>query len=256
MRRFLALLLPMLLAFAALCRPAMAQSEGPLVLAAASLQEAMTAAADGWAAKGHPRPRISFAASSALARQIEAGAPADMFVSADEPWMDEVQTKGLLRKGTRVSFLTNSLVLVAPRDRTQTIAIKPGFPLARALGNGRLAVGDPAAVPAGIYAKQALTRLAVWDSVKDRLAPAENVRAALALVTRGVAPLGIVYGTDARADPGVRVAGTFPASSHAPISYPVALLASSRHRDAEGFRRYLLSAEGKAVFRRFGFGTR
>lgn len=256
MRRFLALILSMLLALTAIGRPAMAQSEGPLVLAAASLQEAMTAAADGWAAKGHPRPRISFAASSALARQIEAGAPADMFVSADEPWMDEVQARGLLRKGTRVSFLTNSLVLVAPRSRTQAITVKPGFPLARALGNGRLAVGDPAAVPAGIYAKQALTRLGVWDSVKDRLAPAENVRAALALVTRGVAPLGVVYGTDARADPGVRVTGTFPASSHAPISYPVALLATSRHRDAEGFRRYLLSAEGKAVFRRFAFGTR
>lgn len=256
MLRLRALLLPVLLLLSSLLSPAFAQSEGPLVLAAASLQEAMNAAADGWAAKGHPRPKISFAASSALARQIEAGAPADVFVSADEPWMDEVQTKGLVRKGTRVSFLTNDLVLIAPAGKPQRIAIKQGFPLARALGNGRLSVGDPAAVPAGIYAKQALTRLAVWDSVKDRLAPAENVRAALALVSRGVAPLGIVYATDARADPGVRVAGVFPASSHAPISYPVAVLAASRHRDAEGFRRYLISSEGKAVFRRFGFGTK
>ncbi|TCM22332.1 molybdate transport system substrate-binding protein [Novosphingobium sp. PhB165] len=256
MLRLRALFLPVLLLLASLCSPAMAQSDGPLVLAAASLQEAMNAAADGWAAKGHPRPKISFAASSALARQIEAGAPADIFVSADEPWMDEVQGKGLIRNKTRVSFLTNSLVLVAPKGNAQNIAIKPGFPLARALGNGRLAVGDPAAVPAGIYAKQALTNLGVWDSVKDHLAPAENVRAALALVGRGVAPLGIVYATDARAEPAVRVAGVFPANSHAPISYPVAVLTASRHPDAEGFRRFLLSGEGKALFRRFGFGTK
>ncbi|WP_395395174.1 molybdate ABC transporter substrate-binding protein [Novosphingobium sp. BL-8A] len=256
MLRLRALFLPILLLLASLWTPAFAQSEGPLVLAAASLQEAMNAAADGWAAKGHPRPKISFAASSALARQIEAGAPADVFVSADEPWMDEVQAKGLVRKGTRVSFLTNDLVIVAPKSKPQRIAIKPGFPLARALGNGRLAVGDPAAVPAGIYAKQALTKLGVWDSVKDNLAPAENVRAALALVGRGAAPLGIVYATDARAEPAVVVAGVFPANSHPPISYPVAVLTASRNRDAEGFRRYLISAEGKAVFRKFGFGTK
>lgn len=256
MLRLRALFLPILLLLASIWTPAFAQSGGPLVLAAASLQEAMNAAADGWAAKGHPRPNISFAASSALARQIEAGAPADVFVSADEPWMDEVQAKGLVRKGTRVSFLTNDLVIVAPKGKPQRIAVKPGFPLARALGNGRLAVGDPAAVPAGIYARQALTKLGVWNSVKDRLAPAENVRAALALVGRGAAPLGIVYATDARAEPAVTVAGVFPASSHPPISYPVAVLSASRNRDAEAFRRYLISAEGKAVFRKFGFGTK
>ena len=256
MRRLFALLASLFMAVAALVEPAAAQQTGPLVLAAASLQESMTAAADAWAAKGHARPKISFAGSSALARQIEAGAPADMFVSADEPWMDEVQSKGLLRPKTRVSFLTNSLVLVAPAGKPRRLKIAPGFPLAAALGSSRLAVADTNAVPAGVYAKQALTRLKVWPSVQGKLAPAENVRAALALVSRGAAPLGIVYATDARAERGVRVAGIFPANSHDPISYPVALLASSRHKDAEGFRRYLISAEGKAVFRRFGFGTR
>jgi molybdate transport system substrate-binding protein len=230
--------------------------EGPLVLAAASLQEAMNAAADGWARKGHPRPRISFAGTSALARQIEASAPADLFVSADEAWMDEVEGKGLLRSGTRVSFLRNTLVLVAPRDSAVKLNIRPGFPLAKALDGGRLALADPGGVPAGIYAKQALTRLGVWDSVADKLAPAENVRAALALVSRGAAPLGVVYGTDARADRKVRVVGVFLPAHHDPISYPAAILKTSRHPDAEGFRRFLRSGEGKAIFQRFGFGTK
>ena len=235
---------------------AAARREAPLVLAAASLQEAMNAAADAWAAKGHPRPRVSFAGSSALARQIEAGAPADLFVSADEPWMDELAGKRLLRPGTRVSFLRNTLVLIAPRARPVKLAIRRGMPLAQALGGGRLAVADPAGVPAGLYARQVLSRLGVWDAVKDKLAPAENVRAALALVSRGAAPLGVVYATDARADPNVRVVGVFPAASHDPISYPVALLAASRNPEAERFRRFLVSSESKAVFRRFGFGTR
>jgi molybdate transport system substrate-binding protein len=227
-----------------------------VVLAAASLQESMNAAADAWQARGHPRPRISFAGSSALARQIESGAPGDLFISADEPWMDEVQGKGLLRPGTRVSFLRNALVLIAPRASTTRLRIAPAMPLAAALGTGRLAIADPAGVPAGIYAKQALTRLGVWAQVRGKLAPGESVRAALALVSRGIAPLGIVYATDARADPGVRVVGTFPAASHAPISYPVATLSASRNPEGEAFRRWLVSAQGKAVFRRFGFGTK
>lgn len=228
----------------------------PLVLAASSLQESLNAAADAWAARGHPRPRISFAGSSALARQVEAGAPADLFISADEQWMDELAARKLIRPGTRVSFLRNRLVLIAPRGGRARIAIRPGMPLAQALGSGRLALADPAGVPAGIYARQALTRLGVWNGVANRLAPAENVRAALALVSRGAAPLGIVYATDALADPGVRVVGRFPAGSHDPIRYPLARLSSSRHPDAEGFRRFLLSAPGGAIFRRFGFGTR
>lgn len=236
--------------------PAAAQPRAPLVLAAASLQESLGAAADAWTRRGHPRPVISFAASSALARQIESGAPADMFVSADEEWMDYLAARKLLRGGTRVPLLTNRLVLVAPAGSKLRLTIGRGFPLARALGKGRLAMADPDAVPAGKYGRQALTRLGVWHSVKSRIARAENVRAALAFVARGEAPLGIVYATDARAEPGVRVVGTFPAASHAPITYPVALLARSTSRDAEAFRRYLVSPQGKAIFRRFGFGVR
>jgi len=235
---------------------AASEPKAPLVLAAASLQESMNAAADAWSRKGHPRPRISFAGSSALARQIEAGAKADLFISADEQWMDAVQSRKLIKTGTRVSFLRNTLVLIAPRNSKASLAVRPGMPLARALGSGRLSVADPAGVPAGLYAKEALTRLGVWDSVADKLAPAENVRAALALVSRGAAPLGIVYATDARADPGVRIVGRFPQTSHQQISYPLARLAVSTNPEAEAFRRFLISAEGKAVFRRFGFGTR
>ena len=254
--RVVAWLLSAFLLLLALVAPACAQSRGPLVLAAASLQESLNAAADGWAKKGHARPVISFAGSSALARQIEAGAAADLFISADEEWMTYVADKGLIRPRTRVSFLTNRLVLIAPAASPVRLTIAPRFALARALGAGRLAMADPAAVPAGKYGQEALTRLGVWPTVADKVARAENVRAALALVDRGAAPLGIVYATDARADPGVRVVGMFPAGSHAPISYPLAILARSTHRDAEGFRRYLVSAEGKAIFRRFGFGTR
>lgn len=236
--------------------PAVAQNRAPLVLAAASLQESLTAAADRWAAKGHPRPVISFAASSALARQVEAGAPADIFVSADEQWMDYLAQRRLIRPQTRVSFLTGSLVLVAPASSRLRLAIGPRFPLARALGQRRLAMANPNAVPAGKYGKEALTRLGVWSSVERRVAGAENVRAALALIARGEAPLGIVYATDARAAPGLRVVGTFPASSHTPITYPLATLNSSRNPQAELFRRFLLTAEATALFRRFGFGTR
>jgi molybdate transport system substrate-binding protein len=255
MPRALARLLALSLLFI-VAMPAGAQPRGPLVLAAASLQESLNAAADGWARHGHPRPVISFAGSSALARQIESGAPADLFISADEEWMDYVVNKRLIRRETRVSFLTNRLVLIAPLASRTRLVIMRGFPLARSLGNGRLAMADPDAVPAGKYGKEALTRLGVWPSVQDKVARAENVRAALALVGRGEAPFGIVYATDARADHGVRIVGIFPDSTHGPITYPVATLAASTNPDADGFRRYLISAEGKGIFRSFGFGTR
>ena len=232
---------------------AQAQQQGPLVLAAASLQESLTNAANQWAAKGHPKPVLSFAASPALARQIEAGAPADLFISADEPWMDEVAAKGMIRSNTRVSFLSNRLVLIAPAASRARLTIGPGFRLAQALGNGRLAMADPDAVPAGKYGKAALTSFGVWPSVETKVARAENVRAALALVERGEAPLGIVYATDARASTGVRVVGVFPANSHPAITYPIATLLTSTNRDAEGFRRFLVSREGKAIFVRYGF---
>lgn len=236
--------------------PAFAQDKGPLVLAAASLQEAMTDAADAWARKGHPRPILSFAASSALARQVEAGARADLFASADEEWMGYLQGKSLLKSATRARLTENRLVLIAPAQSRVNLRIVRNFPLAKALGTGRLAMADPAAVPAGRYGREALTRLGVWNGVAGKVAAAENVRAALALVERGAAPLGIVYATDAMASRGVRLIGTFPAASHQPITYPVALLATSRHRDAEAFRRFLISREGRAIFVRRGFGQR
>ncbi|CAN5457562.1 molybdate ABC transporter substrate-binding protein [soil metagenome] len=236
--------------------PAIAQAHSPLVLAAASLQESLDAAADAWAARGHPRPVISFAASSALARQITAGAPADLFISADEAWMDAVQKDGLIRPGTRRSFLSNQLVLIAAAGKGIPMPIRPGFPLARALGKRRLAMADPDAVPAGKYGKAALVKLGVWPSVADRIAVGESVRAALAMVERGQTPYGIVYATDARASTLVRVAGVFPATSHPPITYPVAVLKTATSPDAEAFRRFLLSAQAKAIFRRHGFMPR
>lgn len=256
MVRLFARSLAALALLAAIVVPAAAQQKAAVVLAAASLQESLTAAADRWAAKGHPKPVVSFAASSALARQVESGAPADVFVSADEEWMNYLATRNLIQPRSRVPFLTGSLVLVAPAASRVRIAIGPRMPLAATLGSGRLAMADPRSVPAGKYGKEVLTRLGVWPSVEAKVAAAENVRAALQLVNRGEAPLGIVYATDARAAPGVRVVGIFPASSHTPITYPVATLAASRNPEGERFRRFLISAEGKAIFRRFGFGTR
>lgn len=233
---------------------AAAQERGPLVLAASSLQEALGDAADRWVAKGHARPVLSFVASSALARQAEAGARADLFASADEEWMDYLQGKGLLKPGSRARLTENRLVLVAPLQSRATLRIARGFPLARALGRGRLAMADPAVVPAGRYGREALINLGVWQGVAGKIAAAENVRAALALVERGAAPFGVVYATDAQASKGVRIVGLFPASSHRPITYPVALLKTSQHRDAEAFRRFLISREGRAIFARRGFG--
>lgn len=254
--RFLAPFACFLAAFALFNGAPVRAADAPVVLAAASLQESLSAAADAYARKGHPRPVLSFAASSALARQVAAGAPADLFISADEEWMNWLDQRGQIRPASRVSLLTNALVLVAPASSRIRLDPVPGFPLARALGAGRLALADPDSVPAGIYAKQSLTALGVWPSVSGRLARAENVRAALALVARGESPLGVVYATDARAAPGLRVVATFPAQSHRPITYPLASLAVSRNPEGEQFRRFLLSAEAKALFRRFGFGTR
>lgn len=248
--------LPFLLLFAGAATPAFAVPKAALVLAAASLQESLTEAANAYAAQGHTRPVISFAASSALARQVDAGAPADIFISADEPWMDFLANKGLIRKAMRKSFLTNRLVLVAPATQPLSIAIRPGFPLAAALGDGKLAMADPDSVPAGKYGKAALTNLGVWREVEPKVVGAENVRAALQLVSRGEARAGIVYETDARAAKSVVAAGTFPAISHPPITYPIAILASSRNPEAANFRAFLLSSTGAAIFQKYGFGTR
>lgn len=224
----------------------------PLVLAAASLQESLSEAADAWAAEGHVRPTLSFAASSALARQIVSGAAADLFISADEDWMDAVERAGQLRSGSRRELAGNALVLIAPAAGPASVALEPDA-IAAALGDGRLAMADPESVPAGRYGKAALTSLGLWSRVAGRIAPAENVRAALALVERGAAPLGIVYATDARAARRVRVVAAFPASSHPPIRYPAAILAASTSPDAGAFLAFLLSPPGQAIFARRGF---
>ncbi|MFN3435415.1 MAG: molybdate ABC transporter substrate-binding protein [Sphingomonas sp.] len=235
--------------------PATAQGKAPLVLAAASLQESMNAAADAWAARGHARPVISFAASSALARQVEAGGDADLFVSADQEWMDALAAKRLIAPQTRVTFLGNRLVVIAAAGNPVRIPVRPAAALARVLGAGPLAMAD-APVPAGRYGEAALRKLGVWPSVAARVVRADSVRGALALVERGAAPLGIVYATDAKASPRVRVAGVFPAASHPPITYPVARLTRSRNPEGEAFRRFLVSAPGKAIFVRYGFIAR
>ncbi len=255
-RRFVRLCLAALVAFFLPAAAVHAQTRGPLVLAAASLQESMNAAADAWARHHHPRPVLSFAASSALARQIGAGGAADLFVSADEDWMDTLAKAGKIVPESRVSFLSGALVIVAPAGRALTLHAAPGFGLAAALGGGKLAMADPDAVPAGRYGREALQHLKVWDQVSGQVARAENVRAALALVAHGAAPLGIVYATDAMAEPAVRTVAVFPADSHAPITYPIARLRASTNPDAEGFRRFLLSGEAKAIFRHYGFVTR
>ncbi|RYY29461.1 MAG: molybdate ABC transporter substrate-binding protein [Sphingomonadales bacterium] len=235
---------------AAIAGKAAAAPRAPLVLAAASLQESMNAAADAWAAKGHARPICSFAASSALARQIVAGAAADLFISADEPWMDDIERRGLIVPGTRASFLGNRLVVVQPRSKP---ALAASVPLSRALATGRIALADPDSVPAGRYAKVALEKLGLWASVSPRIVRAENVRAALAFVERGAADWAFVYATDARASAQVRAVRMMPESIHPPIRYPLARLKAATSPDAEPLRRFLLSREGRAIFQRFGF---
>lgn len=196
--------------------------------------------------------KLSFAASSALARQIEAGAPADIFVSADAEWMDYLEQRGLIQKSSRHNLLGNRLALVAPADSKLVLKIAPHFALRAALGDQRLATGDPDAVPVGRYAREALTSLGVWGELSDRLVRAENVRSALMFVARGEVPLGIVYETDAKIDPKVRIVDLFPESSHAPIVYPVALTATAS-KDAARFTAYLRAAPAKVVFESFGF---
>ena len=229
----------------------------PVVFAAASLKEALDAAAAAWSRQGHPRPVISYAASPALARQIAQGAPADLFMSADEDWMAWLDARGLLRSGTRTPLLGNRLVLIAPTTAPgPPPGNAPGLPLAASLGDGgRLAVADVAAVPAGRYAKAALESLGVWTSVASRLAQTENVRVALTLVARGEAPLGIVYATDARAEPRVRVVDAFPTGLHPAIVYPVAITAGARSARAGPFLDFLRSPAGRGVFESYGFTT-
>ena len=231
---------------------ALAQS-GPVVFAAASLKNAMDDISASWVKSAKPAPKVSLAASNTLAKQIEQGAPADLFFSADLDWMDFAQGKGLIRNDTRVSLLANAIVIVAPKDSAATLEMGPGLNLAAILGSGRLAMGNVDAVPAGKYGKAALEKLGAWDGVKDKVAQADSVRAALLLVSRGEAPLGIVYATDAAADPNVKVLATFPADSHPPIVYPVAVTKDATNPDAAAFLTFLRGPEAKAAFEKQGF---
>lgn len=225
-----------------------------VVFAAASLKNALDAVAAKWTKETGIEVKASYAASSALAKQIESGAPADLFVSADLDWMDYVEKKDLIAKDSRVTLLGNQLVLVAASDWSKgDVDLKPGVDLAGLLGDGRIAMGEVKSVPAGKYGKAALETLGAWATVEPKVAGAESVRAALALVSRGEAPLGVVYKTDAAADKGVKIVGTFPADSHPPIVYPVAQLKDSKNPNAAAFLKSLTGAAARTDFEAAGF---
>ena len=223
------------------------------VFAAASLKESMDAQARRFEAATGNKVIVSYGASNALAKQIEAGAPADVYISADLQWMDYLDQRRLLKPSTRSNLLDNRLVLIAPAASTSTLKIAPNFPLASALGSDKLAMANPDSVPAGKYGKSALEHLGVWKSVESRVARAETVRAALALVSRGEAPFGIVYKTDAMADKGVKVVDAFPADSYPPIVYPIAVVANAKSTAAKALVEYLRSAPARPVWEKYGF---
>lgn len=237
--------------FAASLMASAAHAAPVTVFAAASLKNALDEVGAQYAKTGGDA-RFSYAASSAIARQIEQGAPADIYVSADSDWMNYLADRKLIAASSRKDLLTNNLALIAPADSKVALKIGKAMPLAKALGDGRLAVAGPD-VPAGKYAKASLSALGVWDSVSGNLAQAENVRMALQYVARGESPLGIVYDTDAKVEPKVRIVGLFPAGSHPKIVYPVALVAASKNPDAAKFLAYLSGPQAGAVFRKYGF---
>jgi len=233
--------------------PASAQGQKLIIFAAASLKDALDEANAAYQHENSQETATSYAASSTLAKQIEAAAPADVFISADLDWMDYLAKRNLIKPETRANLLGNRLVLIAPVNSPLNLAIGPNFPLAQALGNGRLAIADPNGVPAGRYGKAALESLGVWSTIADRLAPAENVRAALALVARGETPLGIVYQTDAASDKDVKIVGIFPQDTHPPIIYPIAVVVSSTNPAALGYLAYLKSRAARPTFEKHGF---
>ena len=237
--------------------PGVARAQQHLtVFAAASLTDAMKDIDTAWQAQHHPALRLSFASSSTLARQIAQGAPVNLYASADEKWMNYLAQRHLLAKGTRQDLLSNQLVLIVPADHPQHLTISPKLDLSALLGSGgRLAIGDPNTVPAGIYARQALQKLGLWAQAKDHLAPAADVRSALLLVERGEAPAGIVYATDAAISKQVMVAGVFPPGSHPPITYPFALLKSGDTPQAKALLAFLGSKQAKQIFAARGFGA-
>jgi molybdate transport system substrate-binding protein len=231
-----------------------AQAQELTVFAAASLTDAMTDVLVKWASAGHLPLRLYFGSSSTLAHQIELGASANLFASADTKWMDYLADHKLIVPETRKVLLGNDLILIMPRDKARRVIIKPGFDLLALLGpNGRLATGDPAHVPVGLYARQALTTLGLWDRVAPRLAQAENARSAVAMVEHGEAPAGIVYETDAAASKAVAIAGIFPADTHDAISYPFAVVKTGDAPQAYALMIYLGSPEALAIFAAHGF---
>ncbi len=231
-----------------------ARAKAPVtIFAAASTAGAIEAVAKDFEGLNAGSVRAVFAASSILARQIAQGAPADIYLSANAAWMDELERGDVLQPGSRVDLLGNRLVLIAPLNQAFEVSIEPGFALAKALGRGRLAIGDPSHVPAGIYAKAALDRLGVWDSLASKLAFANDVRGALALVERGEAAAGIVYASDAMAGARVRVVAAFPAPAPTPIVYPLAIVRARAAPAVTGFHRYLRGAAAGAIFRDHGF---
>jgi molybdate transport system substrate-binding protein len=243
-----------LLFLCVLLAPLASRAQELTVFAAASLTDAMKDVSGQWTQAGHQPLRMSFGSSSTLARQIEQGAPVNLFASADEKWMDFLAEKKLIATDTRKELLGNDLVLVVAADKPQHVTIGRGFDLLGLLGpNGRLATGDPAHVPVGIYAEQALRKLGLWDAVAPRLARTDDVRAALLLVERGEAPVGIVYSTDAAVSKAVMVAGTFPADSHDPISYPFAVTKAGDTAEARALMNFLAGPQARAVFVQRGF---
>ena len=232
---------------------ASAQDKSITVFAAASMKNALDDVDAAFTKKTGVKVVASYDASSALMKQIEAGAPADVFISADLKWMDYGSQKKLVKDDTRVNLLGNTLVLIAAKDsKIGNVAIKPGFDLAKLAGDGRIATGDVKAVPVGIYAQAALQKLGVWQAVEPKMAMTQNVRAALTLVARGEAPLGIVYSTDAKVEPEVKIVGTFPVDSHAPIIYPVAATATAKSEAAD-YLAFLRTSAAKAIFEKYGF---
>lgn len=248
----LASVLAAFVSVAAAVAPAAAQ-EKVTVFAAASMKNALDNADKAWSAEAGKQVTVSYAASSALAKQIEGGAPADVFISADLDWMKYLSDKKLVKEETKTNWLANRIVLVAPKENAKPVDIKPGFDLSALLKGGKLAMGEPGSVPAGKYGKAALEKLGSWAAVEKSVAGAESVRAALALVSRGEAPYGIVYQTDAAADPGVAVVGTFPQDSHPPIVYPIAILSESKSPDAAAYVEFLKSAKAAPFFEKEGF---
>jgi molybdate transport system substrate-binding protein len=227
--------------------------KGPVVFAAASMKTALDAVAAAWTAETGKTPPLVYGSSAVLAKQIEQGAPADIFISADLQWMDYLEKAKLIRSGTRRNLLGNALVLIEPADASADLKIAPGFDLAGAAGDGKIAVCTIASCPGGIYAKQALEKLGIFDSVEPKLAQADNIRNALILVSRGEAKFGIVYATDAKADPKVKVVGVFPEATHSPIVYPVALVETSKNPDAARFLAYLSSQAATKILMGQGF---